>query len=124
MSVAKVIRAVVGLLVVLVIGFIVMNWWADYRSASTAASNAAATAQPSNESTTAPAVLSGIGIARIDGVNFRAKPASNAKLIRALKKGEKVTVILKDGQWYKVKDSGGKVGWVTANADYVTVQGP
>ena len=28
----------------------------------------------------------------------------------------------KDGQWYQVRDAKGKVGWITANADYVFAQ--
>ena len=67
--------------------------------------------------------MPGVAVVKIDGVNFRTKPSSSAKLIRGLKKGEKVTVLLKDGQWYKVKDSKGKTGWVTANGDYVVLEG-
>jgi uncharacterized protein YgiM (DUF1202 family) len=120
-SVAKIVRAAIGLAIVVILGFVVMGWWNDFKSAppTPAASPTVSTTPTSTVSTT---TVTGIGIARIDGVNFRTKPASNAKLIRGLKKGEKVTILLKDGAWYKVKDSKNKTGWVTANGDYVTLQ--
>jgi SH3-like domain-containing protein len=122
-NLAKVIRAVVGVVVVVALGIVVMNYYNDFKAA-----RASAPAMPSllgTTQTTASASATttlGVGVARIDGVNFRVKPASSAKLIRGLKKGEKVTVLLKDGQWYQVKDSKGKIGWVTSNADYVALE--
>lgn len=121
MSVKKVVRALVGIVVLVVLGLVVMNYWTDYRSARTSMPSAPAATADETTATGGLAVV-GVGTARIDGVNFRTKPASSATLIRSLKKGEKVTVLLKDGQWYQVKDSKGKTGWVTANADYVAFQ--
>lgn len=119
MSVAKIVRAVVGIVVLVALGIVVMNQWSDYKSAKATMPAAPVTA-PGETSTTATSTVLGIGVAKIDGVNFRTKPSSSATLIRGLKKGEKVTVLLKDGQWYRVKDSKGKTGW--ASADYVTLQ--
>jgi N-acetylmuramoyl-L-alanine amidase len=119
----KVLRAVLGVLVVGVLLWVVLNWYGQYQ---TAASNGA---RPATTQAVAP--RSGIAtgsagttyaIVKVNGVNFRVKPASSAKLIRGMKMGEKVTVLAKDGQWYQVKDAKGTVGWVTADADYVGVQ--
>jgi len=120
-SVAKVVRAVIGIVVVFALGVVVMNQWNDFK---TARSNMPATPTTSagDTSSTATSTVLGVGVAKINGVNFRVKPSSSAALIRGLKKGEKVTILLKDGQWYRVKDSKGKLGWVTANGDYVALQ--
>ncbi|NTU71907.1 MAG: SH3 domain-containing protein [Coriobacteriia bacterium] len=121
---AKWIRAGAGVVVVVVLGFVVMGWYNDFKSAQSAAPVASPTTTSTvNTTLTADASVAGVGIAQIDGVNFRVKPSSSAKLIRGLKKGEEVTIILKEGQWYQVKDSKGKSGWVTANADYVAIKG-
>jgi len=117
---AKIIRAAIGVAVIIVLGFVVMNWWNDYKSAA-ATRKAAAVVAATTPTSTPAAAVTGVGVARIAGVNFRTKPSSSAKLIRGLKKGEKVTVLLKEGSWYKVKDSKGKTGWVTANGDYVVL---
>lgn len=120
MNIAKILRAVIGLIVVFAIAMVAYNMYSDYRSAPRPASSGTTTASaPASVVTSGTAM---VGTARIDGVNFRVNPASNAKLIRGLKKGEKFTIIAKDGQWYKVKDSKGTLGWVTANTDYVAVQ--
>lgn len=123
MNAMKIVRAVIGIVVVVALGFVVMDWWSDFKSASRANPTASTTAT-GTPSTVPTSTVSGVGVAKIDGVNFRVKPSSNAKLIRGLKKGEKLTILLKDGQWYQVKDSKGKTGWVTANADYVALQEP
>jgi peptidoglycan DL-endopeptidase CwlO len=120
---SKLIRAALGVAVVIVLGIVVMNWWGDFRSAGSFKPTTTVTTPTGGASTSTTEAVSGIAIVKIDGVNFRTKPSSSAKLIRGLKKGEEVTVVLKDGQWYKVEDSKGKTGWVTANGDYVTLQG-
>jgi uncharacterized protein YgiM (DUF1202 family) len=121
-SLAKVLRAALGIAIVVAVGLVVMHFWDEFKSApvSSPATSAATSGEPSTPST---ATVTGVAVIKIDGVNFRTQPASNAKLIRGLKKDEKVTVLLKDGQWYKVKDSKGTTGWVTANGDYVVLQG-
>lgn len=121
MSVAKIARAAVGVAIVAILGFVVLDWWGDYNSANSKPPVAPVATSTDTSGTPTVAVL-GVGVTKIDGVNFRVKPASSAKLIRGLKKGEQVTVLLKEGQWYKVEDSAGKTGWVTANADYVELQ--
>ena len=122
MTIPKTIRAAMGIAMVIALGLVVMNWWGDYRTAG-ASKSPATTVTTSAPSAVPTVAVAGIGVTNISGVNFRTKPSSSATLIRGLKKGEKVTVILKEGSWYKVKDSKGKTGWVTANGDYVVIQG-
>lgn len=121
MSVQKMVRAAAGVVVIAVLGFVVLNWWNEYKSAP--AVPPATLTSPGAASTTPTESVTGAAVVKIDGVNFRTKPSSSAKLIRGLKRGETVTVILKDGQWYKIEDSRGKTGWVTANGDYVALEG-
>jgi N-acetylmuramoyl-L-alanine amidase len=119
----KIIRAALGVFVVFVLAIVVYNWYSDYKTAppgpSFPATLTGSTPQPQSS---VAATVTGVGYARIDGVNFRTKPASNAELIRGLKKNEKVTVVSKEGQWYKVKDSKGTVGWVTATGNYIVIK--
>jgi uncharacterized protein YgiM (DUF1202 family) len=119
----KVVRAIIGIVIVIALGVVVKNWYDDFKSASSIAAYSQSKTDSSTASATATATVTlGVGVAKIEGVNFRVKPATSAKLIRGLKKGEQVTVILKDGQWYQVKDSKGKIGWVTASSDYVSLK--
>lgn len=119
MNIGKIIRAGLGILVVFVLAVVVFNWYNDFRTAPPTSASSAPVGSTGASATTSVAGM--YGVAKSDGVNFRVKPASNAKLIRGLKKGEKVTIITKDGQWYNVKDTKGIVGWITANGDYVAV---
>jgi hypothetical protein len=120
-NIPKIIRGALGVVVVLIIASVVYNWYGDFKTAPSApvADRVADKVRPPSSVAT---TITGIGVAKIEGVNFRTKPAFNAKVIRALKKNEKVTVLAKEGQWYQVKDSQGKVGWVSASGNYVILQ--
>lgn len=52
-------------------------------------------------------------------LNFRKGASTASKVIRVFKKGEKVKILLKSGDWYKVESSEGKVGW--CNSKYIKV---
>jgi uncharacterized protein YgiM (DUF1202 family) len=118
---ARIIRAAVGVIVVVALGFVVMNWWNDYRSTAKSKPSTPVVA-PGTPSTVPSSTVAGVAVVKMNGVNFRMKPSSSAKLIRGLKEGEKVTIILQDGQWFKVKDAKGKTGWVTATGGYVVLE--
>lgn len=51
-------------------------------------------------------------------LNFRSGPGTNQKIIARLKNGTKVTIISRTNNWYKVKLSSGKVGYV--HSSYLT----
>ena len=70
------------------LGFVVMNWWNDYQSA--AKSKPSTPAVPLRRTASTRAVVHrsrASAVVKIDGVNFRTKPSSSAKLIRGLKEG-------------------------------------
>lgn len=53
------------------------------------------------------------------GVNLRTSPASSAKIVRMVAKGETVTVLQQSGSdWYKIKDSGNRTGYISASSKY------
>jgi hypothetical protein len=121
-NIPKVIRAALGVLVVFILASVVYNWYGDFKTAAPKTPVAAKVVVGVVPPASVAATVTGVGIARIDGVNFRTRPAFNAKLIRGLKKNERVAVLAKEGQWYQVKDSKGKIGWVSASGDYVILQ--
>lgn len=57
-------------------------------------------------------------------VSFRTGPSTDDGRIRYLKAGEDVAILEQvNSYWYKVKDQNGKIGYVSANAKYMTVSG-
>lgn len=116
---AKIIRGVIGLVVVLGLLVVVNNWYHQYKSApradarvTTATVAATATATPAN---------SQVVLVLIDGLNFRSKPDATGTSLRGLKKGEKLVVVGKTGTWLHVQDPSGAVGWVVYNPQYLRV---
>lgn len=50
-----------------------------------------------------------------DGVNFRKESNTQSTVLDSFSKGDKVNIISKDGDWYKVKSGSGVVGYVSAD---------
>lgn len=135
MNLGRIGRGAVGLIVLVVLAMVVSNWWGDFRSSSKtnaeATSTVDATITPSAQegsgqsaagsSAEASGATSRTVTVLIEGLNFRAEPDSTVAVIRGLKKGEKLTLIEKQGDWYHVKTADGKTGWVSANAQYTSV---
>lgn len=77
------------------------------------------TATPAGSPTPTPAG-SQAGKLNASGVNFRTGPSTSYKIISQLSKDTTVTVLSKDGDWYKIKvNSSGTTGYVFAK--YITI---
>lgn len=119
---ARILKGVAGVIVVVVLLIVVSNWWGQYKSASKAAKSKAQTETTGTASSTATKTAGArVGVVLIEGLNFRQKPDSTSTTIRGFKKGEKVTIIKTEGDWYQVKDSKGVTGWVTSKSQYIKV---
>lgn len=58
------------------------------------------------------------------GVNLRDKPSMSGEVIGFLKKGTAVQILEQsNGYFYKVKDAGGKIGYVSSAPKYISLQG-
>lgn len=60
----------------------------------------------------------GTGTVKADILNVREKADTSADIVDKLKKGERVTILGKSGNWLKIKTPDGKQGWVAA--EYIT----
>lgn len=121
----KWVRAAIALVVLGVLVFTVRGWWTEYQSAPRASTETSATAEPaadtdSTEDTGADAdpAAKTVRVVLTEGLNFREEPDATGKAIRGLKKGEKVTVVKKSGDWFQVTTVEGETGWITDNASY------
>jgi len=113
---SRLFRALLGIAVIGLILVILNSWWGEYRAASESdARSAAATSSPNPAASTTPVK----GLVLEDGLNLRNQPDVTAKSIRGLKRGETVVIVGTSGTWVQVKDSGGTVGWVTNNPQYL-----
>lgn len=128
MGVIRIVRAAIGVVLLLVLLLVVSRWWGEYKSESAAAARAAeasATAAAQGEGSSEGSGTASTGktvLVLTNGLHFREKPSEDAKEIRTLKKGDKLTYIKKQGNWYQVQDSKKTKGWVSANSSYTKVQ--
>ncbi|TVY10222.1 C40 family peptidase [Paenibacillus cremeus] len=60
----------------------------------------------------------------VSSVNFRSQPNVNSTSYGYLKAGEKVSILNKvNDYWYQVRDSSGRVGYVSTSSKYITTSG-
>jgi len=138
MTASNAFKAAIGVIALVVILVLVLNWFGDYRSAGdpdTSGSNEAtssaesspapeADTQEGSSGETPPTAAASIGTVTVlvDGLNFRTEPSRDAELIRGLDAGEKLLLLEEQEGWLKVKDSAGKVGYVSSSSQYTTVE--
>lgn len=129
MDARRFLKTVIGLVVLVGLLVLVLNWWGDYRSAqrasalkqqgeTTATLSPESTGETATESPASPAATKTVLVVQVPGLNFREEPSGTAKAYRGLKKGEKVVLLEQVGDWYKVEDLNGLVGYITANPAY------
>lgn len=118
----KIVRGVIGVIVVVTLLIVVNNWWRAYRHASPSTSSSVTTQTPTATST-APASTASrqTVLVIIEGLNFRSKPDATGTSIRGLKKGEHLVIVGKTGTWLQLQDANGTVGWVHDNPQYLKI---
>lgn len=140
-AVPRAIRAVLGLIGLVVIVALVWGWLADYRSDSgETAGNGETTATveptPTVEGTDPEAETQGESpdpepgaeatgrsvVILIEGLNFRRQPASDGELIRTFPRGTRLEHIATENGWYHVRDDNGVEGYVSASGQYTELQ--
>ena len=127
-TVLTVLKAIAGLLVLFLLLYTVSNWWQDYRSetAKPPSSEGSAVGEGSGEPSQSPATdnAGATVVVLVDGLNLRQEPSETAKALEGLDKGQKVVVIKQEGEWYQVKTSEGKTGWISSNPSYSRLEKP
>jgi hypothetical protein len=81
--------------------------------------DAPAEATTTVEATSTP-VTGMTGTVLIDGVHLRDYPAAGGSVLKDLKKDATFDVLERRGDWYRVKDAIGNMGWLTADPKFVT----
>lgn len=120
----KVIRALVGLAIVLVLLFTVRAWYDDYRVAARRVSKLSSSSTSRTIDATAVVPVQGQRVAiLVDGLLLRSTPETSTKVLRPLKKGEQLLLVgVTQSNWLQLRDTSGKLGFVLNNTSAVKVQ--
>jgi len=118
----KLIRALAGIIVLLILVVTVNGWWSDYKKATPKRVSTEATATPAPAEAAAPEAPNETVVILVDGLNFREKPDATGTSIRGLKKGERFVVVSKTGSWLELEDPSGQIGWVNNNPQYLRIE--
>ncbi len=131
------VKAILGVATVVLVLVSLLGYFGDYRAAKSGGGSGEATrtpepgAKPSGDTTGSGAGKVSTGqpkpskttvVVQIEGLNFRAEPEAGSMVIRGLAKGERLRWLATEGGWHKVEDSEGRVGWISSNKQYSTIQ--
>jgi SH3-like domain-containing protein len=120
-TLGKVVRALVGLIVLLFLVVTVNGWWSDYKQATPRRASVDASATVGATETAAPSEAGKAVVVLTDGLNFRENPDATGASIRGLKKGDTFILVSQNATWLQVRDPAGKVGWVNNNPQYIKI---
>ncbi|MBS3974273.1 MAG: SH3 domain-containing protein [Actinobacteria bacterium] len=123
-------KTLFGVGVLLVLLLVVMGWWADFRGSPTRPDDTRAGSPTSEITTPAGEASSGdqaegrpqLVTVIIEGLNFRTAPSSASQRIGRLSAGTELTYLGTENGWYRVRDSEGREGYVSANEEYTKIQ--
>jgi hypothetical protein len=120
----KVVRGLVGLVVVVVLIWTVNAWLRDYKTESrTKAKRSSAAASSTVEATTVVPVQGETAAILVNGLSLRSTPATATSAMRALRKGEALPLVgITASNWLQLKDKNGKLGFVPNDAQTIKVE--
>lgn len=140
----RLIRAVIGVIALMVIASLVWGWWGDYRaerfpdsdrSAEETVTPDVAEADAEDENGDDPPAeepaeeeeepAAGTGqtvVVRIEGLSFRRGPSRDDERISTLNRGTRLEHLGTENGWYRVRHSDGTEGYVSASEQYTELQ--
>lgn len=119
----KVIRGLVGLVVVAGLLFTVNLWYRDYRVASHVKPKRTTASTSTVDPGTVVAIRGETASILVDGLALRSGPATTSVGVRTLKKGEQLPLVgITASNWLQLKDKGGKLGYLANDSHSIKVE--
>ena len=122
-SLSKVIRGVVGIAVVVALIVVINSWYGQYKSANARSQKASKVSSQSSESTGVIPVQGQKVVVIAATVPLNSQAATGTKTVRVMKKGEELILVgVTANNWFQIRDSTGKFGYVANDPTNVKVQ--
>jgi hypothetical protein len=120
----KVVRGLVGLVIVIVLLVTVNAWLRDYKTASRAKAKRSSAATSSTVEATAVVPVQGETASILaEGLTLQSTAATGTKAMRPLRKGEALPLVgITASNWLQLKDKNGKLGFVPNDARTIRVE--
>lgn len=121
----KIVRALVGVLVIVVLLVTVNGWYREYKAAEKVAQLKSAEASGSVDSTLVVPVAGGKKVkVLVDGLVLRSVATTSGKTVRKLKKSEQLILVgTTDTGWLQLRDAAnGQIGYVANDTAKLQVQ--
>jgi SH3-like domain-containing protein len=122
----KVVRAIVPWIALALVVWVLYGAWGRFsvnraQAEAQKAAAAATTSTPAASPSAATTVTGMVAIARV-AVTLRSEPEASSESLATAKKGATLTIMSKQGTFFRVKDKAGHIGWIANDSASITVR--
>jgi len=122
----RVVRAIVPWIALALVVWVLYGAWGRFSEnrALVEAQKAAASATtttPTATASVATTVTGMVAVARVP-VTLRSEPETSSESLATAKKGATLTIMTKQGTFFRVKDKAGHIGWIANDSASITVR--
>jgi len=121
----RIVRSIVPWVVLGLVVWALVGMWGSFQRSKQSVDATLGSAEPT---VTAPAsagassaVTGMVAVTRID-VQIRALPDTASEVLTTSRKGSTLTILSKQGTYFRVKDGAGHIGWIPNDVKYVDVR--
>jgi hypothetical protein len=123
-SFARVVRYIVPWLLFGVVVWVIAGYGARFVEEARTVSQTQGSAVPTSTAGAASVITTVTGMAatvRVD-LSLRSQPATGTPIVATSRQGSTLQVLAKQGEWFRVKDKYGYVGWVPNDTAYIALK--
>lgn len=122
----KVVRFIVPWIALAAVVWVLYGAWGNFKVTRAVVSEAqraasATTSTPAATASTTTTVTGMVAVARVT-VTLRAKPEKASESLATAKKGTILTIMAKQGTYFRVKDKAGHIGWIANDSALIEVR--
>ena len=121
----RIVRSVVPWVAFALVLWVLAGVWGGFQRSkavveSTTAAEPTVTA-PAAQPSASTTVTGMVALARVD-VQLRTLPDTNSEVLATAKKGSTMTVLNRQGTYFRVKDAAGHIGWIPNDVHYIDIR--
>jgi uncharacterized protein YgiM (DUF1202 family) len=124
--IVRVVRHIVPWVLLGLIVWALSGAWTGFQRAKQLADATANSTEPTvtasvATSTTTTTVTGMTAVTRVD-LKLRSQADASSEVLATSRKGSTLTVLERQGTWFRVKDGAGHIGWIPNNSQYIDVR--
>ena len=122
----RALRLVVPWVLFVVVVWAIASIWGDFvhttKSLTAATQGSGASAVSTSVAGSTVTTVTGLSATVRSEIPLMSQPSTTTAIIATSKQGSTLTIVAKQGTWFRVKDSAGHIGWIVNSNQFITVR--